>query len=355
MNPVLYDVTPLLPKNLSGVGVYTRQLYLALKSLGVPLKPVYKGSRVFKKKSIEEHIQESGQALFSAGGFFFPKETIVHGTDFVLPLSGKKFKTIVTIHDLAVFREDLLERDFCSRGQEKIHEVLAHRPDHIIVPSKFVQGELIARFPDYKDKVSAVYHGCDHLWCASKETDKKKPFVKKKPYFLYVGHFEKRKNILGLVKAFEIFCTETPNVDLVLVGKDGFAAEEIHQYIHSSTVKSRIHKLGHVDGDTLNVLYQRCRAFVYPSFYEGFGMPIIEAMGAGVPVMTAKASSTAEVAGQGAHLVDPHNLDEMADGLCKVYEDKDYRKQLIASSQQRAREFSWQKTAQETLQLYKNL
>ena len=132
MKPVFFDVTPLLPQKLSGVGVYTRQLYLGLKKIGVSLKPVYKGSRVFKSKSVADHIQESGKALFSAARALYPKETIVHGTDFALPLSGKKFKTIVTIHDLAVYREDLLEKNFCRRGQEKIQQVLAGNPNHII-------------------------------------------------------------------------------------------------------------------------------------------------------------------------------------------------------------------------------
>jgi len=356
LSRVFYDVTCLLPEKLSGVGVYAYQLYKGLKNQGVDLVPVYKASRVVKRNFVTQHIHDKPRPFLDVPNPFSGKGDVVHGPDFKLLTDKNKYHKVLTVHDLAVYREDLLERQFCREGQRKLKAELRKEPDAVILPTEFILGEFLTRFPKFQKRAHVVYHGCDHLVDAS-TTNATRTSQKalERPYFLYVGHLEKRKNLSRVITAFELFHQSHSDVDLVLVGKDGYGAKGIHEKISRSPAKQRIKTLGFVGAAFLKSLYQGAVAFVYPSLYEGFGMPIIEAMQLGVPVITANGSSTSEVAGPGAHLVDSKSVEAIYQAYLKVFEDSSYREKVLEAGRARARDFSWLKTSRETLSVYKSV
>lgn len=352
---VLLDVKPLLQEKLSGIGVYAKHLFHGLKDQGAEVVPVYKASRMFKTNFIEKHIGVPGKVLSHMTSFFYDEEWVIHATDFTFPLKRRKYKRVSTVHDLGVYREDLMDPGFASRGRHKITKMVGQSPNAIVVPSEFTKSEFIGRFPDYRDKTFVVHHGCDHL---VEDFSGHRDFVKKvttNPYILFVGNLEKRKNIMGAIRAFEFLKKSMDSLDFVVVGGDGFGAEEVHRTIDQSPVSKSILRLGHTEEKLLKSLYQQAQCFLYPSLYEGFGMPIIEAMMLGTPVVTSRATSTMEVSGGATHLVDPDSPEDIAHGVQRILTDSNYRAELILSGSRHCQTLSWKKSARQTIEVYKSL
>ena len=310
---------------------------------------------MFKTNGIASHIGDSGKAISSLSSAFYNKKWIVHGTDFSLPIASKKFRRVSTIHDLGVYQDALMDGKFSSRGQRKIEELMSRRPDRIIVPSRFVKGEFLTRFPNYTKKTFVVNHGCDHLIDSSVGNLDMVNELTSRPFILFVGNLEKRKNLLGAIKAYEQVRQMIPSLDFVVVGKDGYQAEVIHKAIQSSPFSKDILVVGHAKDALIKALYQRCQCFVYPSLYEGFGMPVIEAMTLGAAVVTSRATATMEISGPGAHLVNPTSIDDIAQGILKILQDPQYKSQLVLAATEYCKNLSWIQTARETIEVYKSL
>ncbi len=170
-------------------------------------------------------------------------------------------------------------------------------------------------------------------------------------YVLCVGTLQQRKNQVGLLRAFAQIQDRVPHT-LVLAGGDGSGAEEVRGYL-AAHPQVRAKRLGYVDEAHLPALYSGAEAFALPSLWEGFGLPLLEAMACGVPVLTSNRSSLAEVAGEAALLIDPHDDGAIAEGLLRLLTDSALRARLQAAGAARAREFSWQAAAQRTLTVYR--
>lgn len=174
------------------------------------------------------------------------------------------------------------------------------------------------------------------------------------PYILSVGTVEPRKNHLRLIRAFESLVQDTDaDVQLVLAGGPGWKMEEVSRALAASPARERIHTLGFVSEAELADLYAGAQVFAYPSLYEGFGLPVLEAMFAGIPVLTSNVSSLPEVAGTAAVLVDPLSVDQIHNGLARLLRDGELRTQMIERGFRRAREFTWRRTAELTLESYR--
>ena len=174
-----------------------------------------------------------------------------------------------------------------------------------------------------------------------------------RPFFLFVGTLEPRKNLLGVVAAFERIAARFPEHQLVIAGKLGWHVEAIQRVLQDSPERTRIHRVGFVTEPEKAALLRLCDLLVYPSFYEGFGLPVLEAMAYGVPVVTSNISSLPEVAGDAAVLVDPHSVQSIAEGMACVLDDKDLAERMRRSGRARAQEFTWQRTAEGTLAAYR--
>lgn len=172
------------------------------------------------------------------------------------------------------------------------------------------------------------------------------------PFFIYVGTLEPRKNIVRLIQAFEILASEHATCKLILAGKLGWNYEAILSAIELSPMKSRITLLGYVTEDQKRCLLSASTALVYPSLYEGFGLPLLEAMALSVPVITSKVSSMPEVAGDASLLVDPNSIEEIYGAMKKLLDDEGLLNSYRARGPQRASLFSWSSTASITYQAY---
>ena len=229
---------------------------------------------------------------------------------------------------------------------------LRRRADGIIAISHSTARDLEARLGVGGERVSVVHLARGH------ETDVAGPeaaeirgrYGLSRPYILSVGTMEPRKNHERLVRAFAGI--RDPGVDLALVGGEGWRAAEIRRAIDASPARSRIHVLGRVPARDLPGLYAEAVVFAYPSLYEGFGLPVLEAMAAGTPVLTSAVSSLPEVAADAAVLIDPASVDAIRDGLDRLLADPELRAELSRRGRERERAFTWRRAAEQTLDVY---
>jgi len=173
------------------------------------------------------------------------------------------------------------------------------------------------------------------------------------PYLLFVGQLKARKNVVRLLEAFHRFRQEAPaEVKLVLAGRRSFTSEGINETLERLRLRQSVVELGHLRHEALPALYRAAEVFVFPSLWEGFGIPVIEAMACHTPVVTSNVSSLPEVAGGCAVLVDPYSVEDLAAGMYRAYTDAGLRAVLRAKGFDRANQFTWQRTARETLAAY---
>ena len=170
-----------------------------------------------------------------------------------------------------------------------------------------------------------------------------------KHLILSVGVIQTRKNTLNALRALEAL---PEPYRLILAGGNGHGSEIVHDYIRHEGLGSRVQVRGYVTAEDLRILYQAASVMLFPSFEEGFGLPVLEAMANGLPVVASETSSLPEVGGEAALYVDPHDTRDIADNVRRAVEDSELRERMIQQGLARAREFSWQRVAEQTLQVY---
>ena len=230
-------------------------------------------------------------------------------------------------------------QDFRVRFIEQARDAAA-RATAIIAVSEFTRQQVIACLGVTPTRVHVVHHGIRELPAAK---------CPRENVILNVGAIQKRKNIARLVEAFE---TVDPGWRLVLAGSAGFGSEEILSRIRRSPAHARISILGYVSPEELGAWYARASVFAFPSLDEGFGMPVLEAMAAGIPVLTSNRSALPEVAGDAAALVDPEDAGAIAQELRNLTVSQDLRCELGEKGRLRAREFTWERAVRETWEVY---
>ena len=213
---------------------------------------------------------------------------------------------------------------------------------------------------DPKDIV-AIHHGVDHhRFQPPSDLDSFRAEVHERygidrRYVLYVSNHQRKKNTEGLVEAFAIVARELPDVDLVLTGWHTPEFRLVRDLIDRLGLAARVKVLGHVPDEILPTLYGAAAAFALPSLHEGFGLPVLEAMACGTPVLAANVYALPEVAGDAAKLVDPYNVDEIASGLIEILADPEFAAKLRSRGLARAREFTWRRAAEQHLAAYERV
>ncbi len=266
---------------------------------------------------------------------------------------------VATVHDLAAFHvaEKYDEaRMFYGRV---VARQLAQRQDEIIAISQNTACDIEKFWRVPREKITVVHHGVDHgrFFPVVHEIAKANGtnhFGLRRPFFLYVARLEHpAKNHLRLIGAFEKFKAETKSPwQLVLAGNDWHGAEKIHGAIRQSHFKNDILCLGFVPEAELPLLYRAADVFVYPSLYEGFGFPPLEAMACGCPVLCSTRGALGEITGGAAAIVEPEDVSTLKFQLARLAADEKLRKQLRAAGLERARLFDWRRTAAQTLEIY---
>jgi O-antigen biosynthesis alpha-1,3-mannosyltransferase len=349
---VLFDVSCLDHERISGVGTYARHLAQALARLRrIELTGSWSISRHRQLPIIRRHW--TGELApyiplwsdWRTNGF-----EVFHGPDYHIP-KVRRLARVVTIHDLAFFEPGYgVPRIARSRRQGVLHLLRRQKPEAVIAVSDFTRQKILERFPEFEGRVHTVWHGADHLLVPVNRGPRPLP----EPYYLFVGNLEARKNIIGLLRAFNVLKRrpEHKETRLILVGKAGYGFDEIKRVCRESSFPEHIILPGFISSMGLVNYYQWAEAFVYPSHYEGFGFPILEAMRLGCPVVTSSVSASPEVAGDAALLVNPTDPEDIAEAMARVAQDQKLRENLIARGRNRGNQFTWERCATETVAVY---
>ena len=346
---VLFDVTSLLSKNLTTDGIYTKNLYRMLRGLGVDISPVFKQPKGVKENYIEAHIKSPAGKFY---GLFSSKGAIVHGPSGNLITESDKFKKVISINDLSMFRDGMMGAETAKQMQTHLKEQMQCEPAAIIVPSYDLHNEFLIRFPKFVNRVHVIEPGCDHILDSSSLDSKR---IVENPYFVFVGTIDKKSNIAGVLKAFNGFCSMKKNVQLVIVGDNGYGSEAIHKLINGSSIRERINIVGYKSGAQLKKIYADAIGTIIPSFNEGFSFPLVESMKMGCPVLTSALGSMKDIGGEAAHLVNPKDPEQIMAGMERIFADRVYRDKMTRLGQGITEKMTWLKCARELNKVYQSL
>ena len=272
-----------------------------------------------------------------------------------------KGKYIVTVHDLTLFfypgrsRNDLIHKwaykyifgSACKKAQE------------IIAVSEATKSDIVKTFKTPAQKIKVVYEAADDKIFTAPPADliskiKAQYKIDDTPVLLYVGQWRPHKNLIGLIKAFELLRAKMP-AKLAIVGKPDPAFPDVKEIIDKSKFLRDIMVTGFTSDEELSAWYKIASVFVFPSFYEGFGLPGLEAMEAGLPVLASNKTSLPEIYQKAALYFNPDYPKDIQEKIEQVIDDPRLRENLISEGSKLVKKYSWQKTAQETLAVYKQI
>ena len=275
---------------------------------------------------------------------------------YIKPLWGAG-KTVVSIHDLAHEHFPEFFHPLEVIRMKKLVPWTAKKALHILTVSEFSADDIADRFGLSRDKITVTYPSASpEFQPRNKESCREhlaQRYGIRAPFILYVGRIQARKNLLRLVEAYAHLRNKGAAVQLVIVGKKDWQSELLFEKIRKLQLGSSVLFPGFVPFGDLPLFYNAAELFVFPSFFEGFGLPVIESMASGTPTITSFGSSLQEVAGDGALLIDPSDSGSIAAGLEKVLGDQEFRKGLIQRGIQRASQFKQEELAQKTLAVYR--
>lgn len=283
---------------------------------------------------------------------------LFHGTNFDVPLWNRD-RTVVTVHDLSVFlHADTHETNIARRARRRLR-IMMRSAALIVTPTHAVKAEICERFKIDPNRIAvtpeAPRASFSPLAPANCQTTLRKLGIEEN-FLLFVGTIEPRKNLVTLLRAFDQLLRQTSHrPQLVIAGGKGWLTSEFHQLIESSNFGDRICLRDYLGDDDLRALYSSCKTFIYPSVYEGFGLPPLEAMACGAPVIASRISSLVEVLGDNARLVDPLDAPGLARTLADLLDSEAERARLSALSIKHAAEFSWAETARLTFEVYEQV
>lgn len=278
----------------------------------------------------------------------------IQAAPFFIP---QEVEVTATIHDLAFKKypqtfpkRDLLKLNFLLNTAVK-------RADKLIAVSQSTKNDLLQFFPNLKEEcIKVVHHGFDEEFFSARlpteeiEKNLSRYNLRTGNYVLYVGALQPRKNLARLIEAFNIVKKSIPDMKLVLAGETAWLASEIIAARKKSIYKNDIILTGRMGFEELRALYQGARCFAFPSLYEGFGLPLLEAFASGIPVLTADNSSLREVGGDAALYADALSVSDIALKLERLWNEERLRAELVVKGYEQLKKFSWDKCAKETLQ-----
>lgn len=297
---------------------------------------------------------------------FFPltlrrlKIDVLHSPNYITPLYRLGFKIIVTIHDLTFClmpeKYTITKRLF----YKSLVPIFIKIADKVISVSENTKKDMIKLFKVPENKIYVTYESYPEYYTkpgrGEKSDEVLNKFGIKKNFILFVGMIEPRKNVLSLLKAFYLV-DDYIDLDLVVVGKKGWYysdVEEFMEIIKGESLNNKIFFTGYVSEPELKYFYQSAYIFAYPSYYEGFGLPPLQAMACSIPVITSDVSSLPEVVGEAAIKIDPSNIQDIADAIKDIYRNSDLRNKLKAAGAVQALKFSLENFALNTIKAYES-
>lgn len=349
---VAYDVGPLLDPP-TGVGRYTRELAEALEGTGTDLRryavafggDLRRAGGEVARWRVPARLMRSTWKRFGRPAIerLVGDIDVVHATNFVLP-AARRTPGVVTVHDLAFLRDDVFP------GGEVLRELVpwsVARAARVLVPTKAVKQEVSDRLHIEPDKVVVTPEGVSSLFFGAT------PLAEgalaalgiEAPFVLALGTVEPRKNLVSLLAAWALVRDELPGWSLVVAGPRGWGPR--------LPETPGVVLTGWIGDETLPGLVSAAGLFCFPSLYEGFGLPPLEAMAAGTPVVAARSPVTEEVLGEAALLVDPLDVRGLAEAVAELATDDARRKTFVLQGRARAADYTWERTARGTLEAYR--
>lgn len=282
---------------------------------------------------------------------------LFHGPAFMAPPFHKGFRSVSTIHDLVAFHHPQTIPTRYAYYMRFIIKLMIHKASAIITDTEFIRDEIIDTFHVDEERVFAVPIAVSEMFKPVTDKTKieklKERYGIRKRYFLHIGNIEPRKNLTNLFHACNrIWDKLCRDFQLVVTGKKGWLYRDIFNTLRETGLISDVVFTGYVNEEDIPALYSGADFFIFPSVYEGFGLPILEAMRCGTPVITSDASSLPEVAGEAALYVDPLNPGDIAEKILGLAYNDSLKKELREKGFHQASKFSWAKTAGETLKVY---
>ncbi len=369
------DIRPLMTKNKTGVGEYTFELLNAIFKLDTTNQYFLFSNAAKNLQRFLPRWQQPNVHFISTA---YPNKILNFALAFGLininrllpqPIDiwyspninflslDKNIKHILTIHDLSFE----LFPEFYTHKQVWWHKIIgskkqAQTADKIIVPSENTKRDLVNYYRIEENKIQVIYPGvAEKFTTNSDELSRSKNLVIKKynlpeNFILFLGAIEPRKNIIGLIEAYEKLPTVlTEKYSLIIAGAAGWKNKIIYKKANFSKLRNKIKFLGYVADSDKPALYSLSNLFVFPSFYEGFGFPLIEAMHMSVPTIAANRSSLPEIAGQASYFINPNNICEITEAIKKILTDSNLKNLYIKRGLDLASKYTWWESAKEHL------
>jgi glycosyltransferase involved in cell wall biosynthesis len=312
-------------------------------------------NQIYPYKVIRRLLRPNPLYLYPYDLFYKNKADIFHGTNFThIPVT--KGKTVITIHDLAYMRYPETTSERIYKHHSRWVPYSARKCHRIIADSEQTKRDIVDLLQIPESKIDVIYLAADEKMKPVPETDVK-PILQKyhlpERYLLFVGTLEPRKNLIGLLKAYRIMkqnCDYTEK--LVIIGAKGWKYDPVFDWVERHNMQNDVIFTGFIEDQDLVAIYNGATVFVMPSLYEGFGLPILEAMNCGIPVIGSNVSSIPEVIGDAGILVAPDDHEAWAVHMHRLLVDESLRRTYSMKSLERSKRFSWQKTAYETKLVY---
>jgi glycosyltransferase involved in cell wall biosynthesis len=268
------------------------------------------------------------------------------------------YKNLMVIHDLNFVHHPEMMPWLPRKYYNYYTPLYARKASRIVTVSQFTKQDIADQYKIPAEKIDVVYNGANNIYAPVSEEEKKhtrNELTGGKPYFIFVGALNPRKNVAGLFKAFDSFVEETEAENrLVVVGEKMFGGKEIEKAYRKMRHKKRVVFTGRLQPEKLKTVMGSALALTFVPFFEGFGIPIVEAFRAGIPVITSNLTAMPEVAGDAALTVNPFNTKEIAQAMKKITFVPDLRKKLVKKGFQRSRMFNWDKTAEQFWKVIEN-
>jgi glycosyltransferase involved in cell wall biosynthesis len=296
---------------------------------------------------------------------FAIKPDVYHYPGFDLPIF-QPYRSVFTVHDLTYIRHRTLylnNRWLKNQYTRHIMKWGVKKASKVIAVSKSTKQDLVNLLQAPESKIEVIYEAIDESLLDGSALNRNpqnrdySPFLTNEDkYFLFLGERRPHKNIVRIIEAFAIFKQKIGSGYKLIIGGKAYASySEPEKKVKELRLAESVIFLGYIEESELPPLYRNAICFLFPSIYEGFGIPILEAMACEVPVITSNLSSMPEIAGNAALTVDPYNVNEITDAMIKITSDSILRQQLIQNGLKRVRDFSWKRAAEETLKVYEEI
>jgi len=281
---------------------------------------------------------------------------VFHGLDAKLPRFSRG-ANVVTFHDLSVFASEEFSPESFRRKKRARYAQLARDADHVIAVSESTRRGLLEFLGADEARITVIPEGVTADFSprpAEEQRDVRAKYRLERDFVLFVGAISRRKNVATLLRAFAVVAEKT-DLDLVLVGRPGFGHEAEMAPLETLAIADHLHTPGFVPDADLPALYSAASVFAFPSLYEGFGIPLLEAMACGTPIVASNTSSIPEVVGEAGILVPPTQPDQLAEAIIRAAQDESIRERLRRLGLERVKEFTWERAARQTLEVYRRL